>query len=384
MYYSRLISLVPPVVSLIGVLIVVVLFIPSRVIADDVIAEDVYDEKRTNRESRSIVNGTPVSSNVWPAVVRLAIQKTLPTNSTNVSNWTCTGTFLARDTIKTARDLGTLRGDVILTAAHCFNPDGEGRVVTRVTYWRDGSTQGQTTTAPQSWPRNPQYTEGTGQHDTALVFFANRNGFTNGLPVCEQAPSVGDQITLVGFGCNDYPSFNTALCTGDRIKRQGANTIDTVGGTIEFVGPARNGSGVEQNSAQGDSGSPYIVTRQGHPCVSGVVSGGLLNDTNSNGLVDNTDTKSSVGANLHNASSQAFLTAQLPGFDCDIYENNCSTRYANLYREFYGQQPDAAAVSQNTTDLINNQNTLHEIATDFRSDLFLKAQPALTMLLDLQ
>jgi hypothetical protein len=260
-----------------------------------------------------IVNGQDISAEVWPQVVFLSTTRTLATASPPTRTSGCTGTLLARSTVEVARVWGfARRGDIVLTAAHCVAPDQAGRVTTQVAYIRgESNTTGQTT---RIWRRNSSYLVGTvGRHDIALVFFANRNGFTNGLPICEQQPNVGTQVTLVGFGCNDYPGdINSCTGGGPDNKRRGINTLRVVGDTIEFTGPVRDGDGTTQTTASGDSGSPYIVAQNGIACIAAVNSGTTSFTPGS--------TKNSVGANLQNASSRNFFITQIPAFQLSILQ----------------------------------------------------------------
>lgn len=319
-----------------------------------------------------IVNGAPIGRETWPQVVFLNIQF-----ANLATRCVCTGTLLAQETIGTARIFGFARQDVILTAAHCVTqtcstPSVPG-VVTSISYVRDGSDSPR---PAQGWsPNVPAYQGGVNGNDTALVFFNEQNDFTNGLPICEQEPTVGTQVTLVGFGCNNYTDLNPRACSGVGIKRRGANTIQIVNqttGTIEFTGPVRDTDGSTQNTAPGDSGSPYIVTQNGRSCIAAVLSGAnVFTDNNGNGLPDFGDTKNSVGANLHNTSSRTFLTTQLPGIDCDIYETqqNCTTRFTELHQFLYRRQPTTATLQTNVARLNGDLTTLWRITTAFRFSL---------------
>jgi hypothetical protein len=311
-----------------------------------------------------LVNGTDITNNNWPEVVYLQITKQLPTAAPPTAINMCTGTLLARDTITTAKGLGTQAEDVILTAAHCIRPDNQGRVTQRIEYTRgEGDT---TFVAASGWADNPNYTGGVGEHDIALIFFNHQNDFTNGLPICEAQPNVGDMVTLVGFGCNDYTNLSPLTCQGSGVnsKRSGTNTIQTVGNTITFTGPIRNGDGTIQATGSGDSGSPYIVFQNGGDCIAAVNSGTTgVTDTNSNGAPDNGDTKNSTGANLHNNSSETFLTGALPGLDCDIYGDNCTTRLEALYQAVLGRAMDDSG-QQGYTNALANGWSLRQVRND--------------------
>jgi hypothetical protein len=319
-----------------------------------------------------IVNGQDISADVWPQVVYLSITKTLATANPTTLEYGCTGTLLARSTIETARILGTARGDVILTAAHCVAPDEAGRVTTRVAYVRgEGVNVGQSASNPQNWPRNGSYVRSISQHDTALVFFGNHNGFTDGLPICEQQPNVGAQVTLVGFGCTDLNRCPGS--GGENSKRRGTNTLRVVEDIIEFTGPVQNRDGTTASAVSGDSGSPYIVTQNGRNCVAGVHSRRppeLMIDNPPPGPSPG-DTHTGIGANLHNLSSRVFLVGQLRGLDCDIYEANCPAWFAALHRSVYRRLPATATTTMFDVKLRRNQTTLWQIASGLREALLL-------------
>ena len=361
------------------------------------IAEASQDNVLGKIELR-IVNGGPINRATWPEVVQLRITRTMPGNPTNTTRGRCTGTLLARETIGTARIFGFAYQDVILTAAHCIAPDTVGRITTWVEYRRDASDTWQ---SAQDWGHNNSYTVGNVDgNDTALVFFNGRNGFTNGLPMCERPPNIGDQVTLVGFGCNNWnPGFTDT--DGDGIldfqctdglnpvtKRTGVTTIQTVDNitdTIGFTGPMRNEDGTAPGIGSGDSGSPYILQQNGANCVaaitSGVPAGGFF-DNDGSGTVSNGDTANYVAANLHRPSSRTFLRAQLPGVDCDIYEVNCRTRFIALHQFIYRRPPNTNAILTYFLLLTGDLTTLGEITTEFRTDIFSRMQPAWAMFLE--
>jgi hypothetical protein len=350
-------------------------------------------QKDLQQVQSHIVNGTDIGKNVWPEVVYLGIRKTNPIDPNDFTNWTCTGTLLARETIRTARTLGSARGDVILTAAHCLDPDKAGRAVTSVQYLRgEGDTTGQITTNPQNWPRNPNYNGVVGEHDTALVFFNRRNGFTNGLPVCERQPNIGDQVILVGFGCNDYTQYPNPgatpptpyACTGQgqNSKRVGTQIMQNVANMITFTGPVQNGDGTTPNMGGGDSGSPFIAMQDGINCIAAVDSNISFQNSTPGGIPAPGHTARASAVNLHNASSQAFLVAQLPGLDCDIYESNCTARFIDLYWSIYRRLPTAETTWISVEHLIGNHTTLGQFAKEFRTDMFSRVQPALAMFLN--
>ena len=352
--------------------------------------------QEAGRVTAKLVNGTDIGHNDWPQVVFLPTTKTLATANPRTMFYMCTGTLLARDTIQTANyfDLNRNRRAVILTAAHCFDNDDEGRVATSVEYLRgEGNTTGQTST---QWTPNPSWrTSRARRDDVALVWFDGRNGFTDGLPICDNPAVAGDQVTFVGFGCNDMNvGFQDIDGDGDidfacngagrNSKRTGTANVNNVGDTMEFLGgPIRNGDGNIPNPISGDSGSPYIVTQNGNPCIAGIHSGspGAV-DRNRNGRPDNGDTRDAVGPHLHNGSSQAFLTSQLQGLDCDIYEDFCNVRFPDLYEFFYRQEPTTADYWAYVQRLQGDQANLALVALEFRTELFLRLQPALSMLLN--
>jgi hypothetical protein len=269
-----------------------------------------------------------------------------------------------------------------LTAAQCITPEVPGQVVTSIRYRREASDQWR---LAQGWSRNNGWPGNRGD-DTALVFFNGRNDFTSGLPICEQQPNNGDQVTLVGFGCNDYPLFSVPSCTGDGPKRMGTTTItiQPKEGTITYTGPLRNGDGTAPNTGGGDSGGPYIVTQAGRICIAAVQSGISFVDNNHNGRPDFGDSGTAIAADLHNTSSRTFLTSQLPGLDCDIYEASCPARFTALYRFIYRRSPTTDTILMYVPLLRGDFITLGEITTEFRTDIFSRMQPAWEMFLEQQ
>jgi V8-like Glu-specific endopeptidase len=139
----------------------------------------------------------------------------------------------------------------LLTAAHCVDELPE-------TF-----TSGSRTWTVASAVGHPDYTgKGVDEPDVAIVHLsAGVTGIRPAL-LAQEAPSVGEAITLVGYGFT-----GTSGITG--VKYVGTNVIGDVG-NYAFAYSSNTGSQI----CSGDSGGPSFVTRTGKVQIAGVHSSG--------------------------------------------------------------------------------------------------------------
>jgi len=149
----------------------------------------------------------------------------------------------------------------VLTAAHCVQPGGS------YTF-----KLGSQSYAAASVQRHSNY--GGGSYDIGLALLSSEPQGVTPSPVATTAPSVGDTITLVGFGatsCN-VGAMGQVSCTQDAgVKRIATNKIHSRS-SIEFTFIG-SGGGVG-STCKGDSGGPAFATLNGQEVVVGVTSRG--------------------------------------------------------------------------------------------------------------
>jgi uncharacterized protein YkwD/V8-like Glu-specific endopeptidase len=143
----------------------------------------------------------------------------------------CTATLIGRRTI--------------LTAAHCI-------ATSSVTFKVGGKSYVSAQVA-----RHPSYSAGTASNDVAVAILAQDVVGVAPAPINTAAVTVGQSITLVGFGLTAEGG------TGFGTKRMGTNRISSVGSTrFSFVG--------QSNVCNGDSGGPSFVVVGGQELAAGV------------------------------------------------------------------------------------------------------------------
>ena len=205
--------------------------------------------KAATTSSTKVTNGTQISENDYPAVVRISI-----------GNFACTATFVTKN--------------IIITAAHCVasgDPVFQGITADRVAV-------------------HPAYTTGVSPNDLAFAQFP-RDIAPAVAVIRATPPKVSDPFEIVGYGLND-----TVSKTGAGTKRVGKNSVqDLSQGFISFEGTAfaGDGSGTDSASGSGDSGGPLFINQQ----ISGVTSGGSVGG----------DRKASMYVNLHAPANLEFI-----------------------------------------------------------------------------
>ena len=206
-----------------------------------------------------VTNGKPIESTEFPAVMMLG-------NG-------CTASWVGPRTM--------------LTAAHC--------VIGSPTMSVGGYS-----TEKIFANRNYRNEDGTSLHDTALLVFpaevATKLGVTKFMSLSAADARPGEDVQLVGYGCNEWLKAPSKECTGDGQKRYGSNRLDKItNNTIYVYGvPSGPGTGVDGVNAPGDSGGPLI---NGRNEIIGVTSRG-------NGTMG-------MWAYVHSATSIGFLRSAI-------------------------------------------------------------------------
>jgi Trypsin len=184
-----------------------------------------------------ITNGEKISDKIEPFVVLLH-------NSTDI----CTGTFVGPATL--------------ITAAHCV---------------KDGIVNFEEI-APAHKTLHPAYDKNDPEtHSDIAVLVYPQDCAPATARFSTRLPLVKDDVLLVGYGVNSYPSGQNDG-VGSMTRRQGRNKINKFDdGMIEVIGTRYDRPGKPgENSASGagDSGSPLI----GPGGVIGIVTTGMLED----------------------------------------------------------------------------------------------------------
>ncbi len=187
----------------------------------------------------------------------------------------CTGTFIAPD--------------VVLTAAHCIDPEVTGGITPGfITFGHDTTSARPPTYAVSRVVKHPSFDinanvgDGLGQFfDIGLVFLAAP--ITDHTPVRMPTPELGtalaidDELAIVGYGQ-----------TSDADPNSVGVMYDAVTGVRELAPTelrVSSGGGDPQN-CHGDSGGPALATFDGEQRVVGVVSRSYQSPQCDNGGVD--------------------------------------------------------------------------------------------------
>jgi hypothetical protein len=181
--------------------------------------------------STAITDGVLYSGH--PSVGRLAL------NGYDGQTYTCTGTLVGQRTV--------------LTAAHCIEQ------IASATFHVGGGTY-----AVSQMIAHPNYTSSPTRNDIAVIRL-NQSPSVSPTPVATQAPWVGLQLTLIGFGI-------TADGLSDSgVKRMARNTV----ADVKPVRINMRGTGGSMgNICNGDSGGPAFATINGKEVQVGVHSYG--------------------------------------------------------------------------------------------------------------
>lgn len=176
------------------------------------------------------VNGDLLASNTLPAVVRVLGQVA------------CTGTFITPQ--------------AVLTAAHCLEGGGPYHVRSHVV---NASVSRGYTLA-----KNKNY----GIDDLGILTFDTPVLSQDMVIPVGSEPSLGDTVTLIGYGCSDIHSR-----IGGGVKRMGTNVLSGISDYLEVTTPLSRAIFGPKNrvgSCFGDSGSPLLKNVGGTYTVIGV------------------------------------------------------------------------------------------------------------------
>jgi hypothetical protein len=154
----------------------------------------------------------------------------------------------------------------VLTAAHCL--EGIGHAQGRFQVGGQTYSSSRIFIHPQY---NPNAIGSDSAHDIAIMKLDRP--VTNVTPssIFRGTPTVGQMLTLVGFGEGGNASTGGDGTFG--IKRVGTTPIDSVSSRLIHWNFDNNN---ESNTAPGDSGGPAFVTINGQQFIAGVTSGGTL------------------------------------------------------------------------------------------------------------
>jgi hypothetical protein len=190
----------------------------------------------------AIYGGDQVDPGEWPAVVAVATGKL------------CTGTLVAPD--------------LVLTAAHCFDPEPAGAV--QIHFGDDLSSSG--VVEAEDWGRHPDFCLpadcGEDIHDFAWVRLPSPVDVEPILPITNQAEfdevmQVGHELWFVGFGEDDDGTIGT--------KREVLSSLTS----FNESGREFRAGGDGKDTCYGDSGGPALVQlASGQWRLAGVISRG--------------------------------------------------------------------------------------------------------------
>ncbi len=249
----------------------------------------------SQKSDLNITNGRIVLDSDYPEVVNL--YRRVYQNGKVKGGATCTGTWVAENTI--------------LTAAHCTGDgpsDANGLVenveivVFEITdhTTKPKATKGITRVVAayrnKLWEKDKSFN----RYDLAILKTQEiqANERPRGAIAISSVPAkLKDSVEIIGFGFNNMSNFGKS---GDDLKRVGRNVIDSVsdgfyGLTGEVKDVASGATGEGSSAGQGDSGGPMLLNGQ----LVGVASGGGVGGIFARGQASY--------VNLSSPESQAFL-----------------------------------------------------------------------------
>ena len=188
----------------------------------------------------AITDGTPHAGH--PSVGFVLAGGSTACSSPALSGAICTATLVGKRTV--------------LLAAHCILP-GKQHIFCLAA--------GGDTYHPDTMTPHPQWNATTLENDIAVIKLKTAPPVTPSM-ISDRPPSLGQKITLVGFGC-------TATDVKDAgIKRIATNTISKL--ELKRFAFAGSGNGIG-STCKGDSGGPAFATFGGKEYQAGVTSAGL-------------------------------------------------------------------------------------------------------------
>lgn len=235
-----------------------------------------------------VTNGVEDSATDHPSTVLLVMN--LPQGQ-----GLCTGTFV--------------NDHQVVTAGHCVEGLDRANPAMVFAVEKDGKF------APGphalSYERNPEYSidKGVSQYDVSVITFP-ANSAPGITPLASEAPSVGTEFTIIGFGNNkDFMENGTLNGSGAGVKREGKNTVQALqDGMIVFAGLSGTETvdaadvGTNVSSGEGDSGGPMLIANK----LVGVTSGGGFAKG-----PDGADISVSEYVDLNNPVNKKFLAGAL-------------------------------------------------------------------------
>lgn len=178
-----------------------------------------------------------------------------------------------------------IRNNLILTAAHCFFSSASGKfqppqkVLIGVTSLSPPNPREVFPVADVFWPTaysQDRWKKGAAPHDIAIVRFTGSSR-TNPVPLADQDPPLGANITAAGWGIDNTAAFTKSLPTQLMFATMymgvsGRSPCPLMNnGTLCTAGKSI-GRGKYPSTCQGDSGGPNILT--GNSILVGVTSFG--------------------------------------------------------------------------------------------------------------
>lgn len=227
-----------------------------------------------------VTNGRVIAEKAFPAVFQIEVSDSFGRSGT------CTATFVT--------------DSIALTAAHCVNTGrrlASGQVEGNVRFVESQGGESRTNNViaeSTSLYQHPEWSTSAGVSSADLGIIVFPEGTARAVvPLRKKAPKVGEKLTIVGYGINDYMGRGEG---SSGVKRLGENEVDAVEeGFIKFAGTPANTdeSGIDGASGSGDSGGPLFIDGE----LVGTTSGGGVRD----GL------KHSLYVDLTTKKSQDFL-----------------------------------------------------------------------------